>query len=208
MRREHAPSNEDSPVCRFRLGGLRRSFVTEAGFSLAEVAIATGLLATALVALAQLFAISMTSNRAARTTTFATVLASQKMEQLRALTYGFDNLGLPVTDTSSNVTVTPTSGSGGTGIVPSPSNALSINTSGFVDYLDAGGKSLGSGSTPQPGFVYIRRWSIEPLPTNPNNVIILQVLVTRKSSRGTTDSASPRMPEEARLVSVKARKAS
>ncbi len=55
---------------------------------------------------------------------------------------------------------------------------------------------------------YIRRWMVEPLPTNPNNTLILQVLVTRSQDRGTADAGSvARMPEEARLVTVKTRKA-
>jgi hypothetical protein len=60
--------------------------------------------------------------------------------------------------------------------------------------------------------VYIRRWSIEPLPTNPNNTLILQVLVTRWRSRGVADTEEAnggrRLPDEARIISVKTRKAS
>jgi hypothetical protein len=54
---------------------------------------------------------------------------------------------------------------------------------------------------------YIRRWSVEPLPTNPNNVVILQVLVTRVRDRGTGNSGSvSRGPQEARLMTIKSRK--
>lgn len=54
------------------------------GFSLVEVLIATGLLATALASLAHLFAIATRANMEAGDTTWATVLAAQKIEELRA----------------------------------------------------------------------------------------------------------------------------
>jgi hypothetical protein len=48
---------------------------------------------------------------------------------------------------------------------------------------------------------------VEPLPTNPNNTLILQVLVTRRQDRGVADAGSvARLPDEARLVTVKTRK--
>jgi hypothetical protein len=53
----------------------------------------------------------------------------------------------------------------------------------------------------------VRRWSVEPLPSNPNNTLILQVLVFRNRDRGTADNgAGTVLPEEARLVTVKTRK--
>lgn len=181
----------------------------EGGFSLVEVLVATTVMTVGLVALAQLFAISTRSNTSAKATTFATVLAAQKMEQLRGLTWGFDTLGLPLTDATSDITVVPEKATGGTGLSPSPTTALGQNTDGYCDFLDANGNSLGGGTTPPAGAIYIRRWSIEPLPTNPNDTIILQVLVTRLRNRGTADTATDvkRLPDEARLISVKTRKA-
>src|SRR5688572_31803042 len=76
----------------------------DAGFSLIEVLLATTLLTVAVGALSQLFVISTRANTNARVTTFTTVLAQQKMEQLRSLTWGFDSMGLPLTDTSTNIT--------------------------------------------------------------------------------------------------------
>src|SRR5687767_6094240 len=75
----------------------------EAGFSIVEVLVATGLLATALVALAQLFAISTKTNAAARSSTLTMILAEQKIEQLRALQYTFDRAGLPVQDINTDL---------------------------------------------------------------------------------------------------------
>jgi Tfp pilus assembly protein PilV len=54
------------------------------GFSLVEVLIATGLLATVIASLAQLFAVATRANLDAGDTTWATVLAAQKIEELRA----------------------------------------------------------------------------------------------------------------------------
>ena len=180
------------------------------GFSLLEVLFATTLLIVGVAGLAQLFALSTRTNSSARATTFASVLAQQKMEQLRGLTWGFDNLGLPLTDTSTNISSSPESPTGGTGLTPSPAGTLGSNTPGYVDYLDGTGKTLGTGSNPPNGAVFIRRWSIEPLPTNPNNTLVLQVLVTRNRTRGAADAATgvTRLPDEARIISVKTRKAS
>jgi type II secretory pathway pseudopilin PulG len=182
---------------------------SESGFSLVETLVATGLLAGAVAVLGQMFAISMADTTSARTGTFAAVLAEQKMEQLRGLTWGFDIIGLPLTDTSSNTALPIESGTGGPGLSPSPSNSLRSNVDGYVDYIDQFGRIVGGGATVPAQAVYIRRWSVEPLPTNPNNTVILQVLVTRSRNRGTADSvagSTRRMRDEARLMTVKTRK--
>ncbi len=179
----------------------------EAGFSIIEVLVATGLLATALVALAQLFGIATATNQAAKNSTLTMMLAQQKIEQLRALQYTFDRVGLPVQDTATDLAVYPPLATGGKGLSPSTDNTLQANTDGYVDYLDHYGKTLGGGTVVPGNAAFIRRWSIEPLPTNPNNVIILQVLVTRQRDRGTGNAGSvSRGPEEARLMTIKSRK--
>jgi type II secretory pathway pseudopilin PulG len=180
---------------------------TEAGFSIVEVLVATGLLASALVALAQLFAIATATNAAARNSTITMVLAEQKIEQLRALQYTFDNTGLPVQDTETDLAVYPPAATGGKGLSPYTENTLQANTNGYVDYLDKWGRTLGGGTVIPDETAFIRRWSVEPLPTNPNNVVILQVLVTRVRNRGTGDAGSvSRGPQEARLMTIKSRK--
>lgn len=177
------------------------------GFSLLEVMVATAMLATALVSLAQLFALSTRSNIGSRNTTYAAVLAQQKLEELRSLAWGFDQVGLPISDITTDTTVTPEQPIGGTGLSPSGAT-LQANTPGYVDYIDSFGNKLGSGGAPPNNAIYTRRWSIEPLPTNPNNTLILQVLVTRINDRGAADQgAVKRLPEEARMITVKTRKA-
>jgi type II secretory pathway pseudopilin PulG len=183
-------------------------FSSASGFSLVETIIATGILATALIALAQLFAMGIETNTSARDTTFATVLAEQKVEQLRSLTWGFDSVGLPVSDLTTNTAIDPEQPNGGTGLTPSPSDVLMSNTPGYVDYLDRWGQVLGTGPAPLQGAMYFRRWSIEPLPTNPNNTLIIQVVVGRIRDRGEADqSTTMRAKDEARLMTVKTRKA-
>lgn len=181
----------------------------EGGFSLLEVLFATTILTVALAALAQLFVMSTQANASAKSTSHASVLAQQKMEQLRGLMFGFDNLGLPITDFATNITVVPEQSTGGKGLSPSPSGSLGHNTDGYCDFIDQFGNSLGGGTTPPGGTVYIRRWSIEPIPTNPNNTLVFQVLVTRSRNRGAADETADvkRLPDEARIISVKTRKA-
>jgi len=180
----------------------------ESGFSLLEVMVATGLLVTALVTLAQLFVISTKSNLGSHNTTYASVLAEQKLEELRALAWGYDTQGLPLSDTTTDTSVSPETPTGGTGLSPSPASTLQSNTAGYVDYIDSFGNKLGTGATPPGKSIYTRRWSITPLPTNPNNTLVIQVLVTRNKNRGQADQGAVlRLPEEARMITVKTRKA-
>jgi prepilin-type N-terminal cleavage/methylation domain-containing protein len=190
----------------------KSSFSNDRGFSLIETLVATTIMSVALASLAQLFLISTKANQSARITTNASVLAQQKMEQLRGLTWGFDILGLPLSDTTSDLTVVPEQPQGGPGLTPSPDGSLRNNFDGFCDFLDGRGQSLGGGSVAPVNTVYVRRWSVEPLPTNPNNTLILQVMVTRWRARGVADiediGGGRRLPDEARVISVKTRKAS
>lgn len=162
----------------------------EAGFSLVETIVATALLATAVVTLAQLFGVAVRRNLASRDTTYATILAVQKLEELRAaLTIAPD--GDPDWD--------PDWDPDG-----APGSALQENTVGWVDYVDQFGRTLGDGETPSRSApsrsapsrsaVYIRRWAVQPLPADPDNTLIIQVVVRRQR-------------EEAHLVTVKTRNA-
>jgi type II secretory pathway pseudopilin PulG len=180
-----------------------------AGFSLLEVVIAICVMAGALVLLGQMLGISVANNQTARRLTYATVLAEQKMEQLRGLSWGVDSLGLPVSDTSTNTSSPVESPTGGTGLSASPSGTLTRNTDGWVDYLDRFGNVLGGGSSLRSKTSYIRRWAIEPLAANPDNTLVIHVLVTTRFDRGVADASRSTIlwPDEARLVSVKTRKA-
>jgi hypothetical protein len=172
--------------------------------------LAVTLMAGAIATLAQLFALSTRTNVASHYTTFAAVLAEQKLEELRGLSWGFDTQGLPISDTSTDTTVSPETGIGGTGLKPSSTSALSEDTPGYVDYVDAFGVKVqqGAGGNQGASAVYTRRWSITPLPTNPNNTLVIQVLVTRSKDRGeANEGAVGRLAEEARMIAVRTRKA-
>jgi hypothetical protein len=95
--------------------------------------------------------------------------------------------------------VTPPTSSGGIGLQASPANTLTTSTTGYVDYLDAYGMWVGGGAAPPVNAIYVRRWSIDPLPTNPNNTLVFQVLVGRISPSGPPSDL-------ARQVSLKTRK--
>ncbi len=182
----------------------------ERGFSLIETVFAAAVMIAGAASLAQLFVISTRTNTGARSTSMTSMLAQQKMEQLRALEWGFDTLGLPSNDTTTDTTTVPESPTGGTGLSPSPNNTLNTNTIGWVDYLDKYGTELGGGGNPPPNTVYVRRWSVQPLPTNPNNTLVLQVLVAPRATRVDNDNSTSvvRNAQEARFITVKTRKAS
>ena len=128
----------------------------EAGMSLLEAIVATGLLSIALVSIAQLFALAIRSSVASRSTTYGSILAGQKLEELRA---------------------TPA-------LVPSPPDTLEDNAPGFVDYIDqAGGVAAGGGAKPPGNAIYTRRWAIAPVAGAPDT-LVLQVRVLRKEASG------------------------
>ncbi|MCC7416823.1 MAG: prepilin-type N-terminal cleavage/methylation domain-containing protein [Acidobacteria bacterium] len=117
------------------------------GVSLVEVLVATTVMSVGITALAHLFVLAMAANVRARASTIATMLAQEKMEQLRA-----DG-----------------------DLAPSPAGALARDLAGYHDAADGG---------------FVRRWSVEPLPADPD-VLVLQVVVWRPPAR-----------EQVRLVSV------
>lgn len=182
---------------------------SERGFSLVETLVATLLLAVSLVSLAQLFGMATRANVDAKTTTLVTMAAQQKMEQLRSLTWTRDRDGNEVSDFVTDTAVDPSAASGGTGLTSSPSNTLTESVDGYVDYVDANGRILGGGTEPLEGTLYVRRWSIDPLPASPAESLVLQVYAFRIAGRGDTlPDGEPvaRFPEEARLTTVKTRK--
>src|SRR5260221_8458493 len=80
---------------------------SQRGFSLVETLVATGVMVTGVVGLAGLFVTATVANQSSHRGTFSTLLATQKMEQLRALTFSFDGQGLPSTDSTTDLSVDP-----------------------------------------------------------------------------------------------------
>jgi type II secretory pathway pseudopilin PulG len=184
----------------------------ERGFTLIEAIVSTTVVVVAVLSMVRLITMSIGSNQTADRVTVGSILAMQKLEQLRSLEWGFDAVGLPLSDTSSDLTAYPTQPSGGRGLSPSPLRALQSNNAGYCDFLDAFGHTIPAGSNAIPaGTAYVRRWAVDPLPSNPD-ALLLQVLVTPWRTRGAADTdpadrAGWRLPGEARLVAVKTRKA-
>ena len=188
----------------------------EQGFGLVETLVSVGLLTAVSISVAQLFAVAALANHTARDKTSTSMLAVEKMEQLRSLTWGIETqpggeIGLPVSDLATDLSVEPPAACG-PGLLPSPGGTLETNTPFYVDYLDADGQWLGSGGSPPPGTVYIRRWAVDPLPASPNDTLVLQVLATtlrQELRRAAAAAAGPRgrLPADSWLVSVKTRKA-
>jgi prepilin-type N-terminal cleavage/methylation domain-containing protein len=153
-----------------------RALESSSGFSLIEVMVASAILACAVLSVAQLAAAAIGSTAGARGVSEATLLAWQKIDQLRSLALSFDDAGQPVTDRSTNTAVQPEEPFGGTGLAPSGEGTLTRDTGGYVDYLDAMGQPLGGGDRPPPGTRYRRRWAIELFGGNPD-VLVLRVRV-------------------------------
>lgn len=191
---------------------LAESRSTDSGSSLIEVSVAVFLLGVAAAGVAQLFALATYANLSATGQTSTTVLAIQKMEQLRGLAWGYlegpgGTLGAAIADVTTNLSVDPPT-SDGPGLGPSPAGTLDANTPGYVDYLDEAGAWVGTGAQPPLGSAYVRRWSVSPLPSNPSETLVFQVVVVplRREARRVGQATGP-LADETRLVSVKTRKA-
>jgi len=158
------------------------STIREAGgVGLIEVLISIGILTAVMLGVAPLFATAIRMNLDAHVQTAAVILATQKMEQLRALSWSLDDAGATepplVIDTSTDLSVDPPA-AGGAGLVPSPPDTLEHNVPGYVDFLGADGSWVGTGTVPPPVATFVRRWSIAWLPADPEGTLMFQVLVT------------------------------
>lgn len=186
----------------------RLSHQADTGFTLVEVLLALVLLGVAAAGVSVLFVVSILDARAARDQTMTIVLAGERMEQLRGLSWGMEAAtGTPVTDLTTDLGRSPPDGSGN-GLGPSPANSLAVNTPGYVDYLDSRGQWAGTGATPPATATYIRRWSVEPMGGDPET-LLLRVLVTTKVRDAARPAGQPRTRRagEALLVTVRTRKA-
>ncbi len=179
------------------------------GFTLVEVLVALAVLAITAAGVASLFALAIRNARAAREQTTTVVLATEKVEELLALTWGYDALTAgSVSDFSTDLGRSPPDASGN-GLAASPAGSLEVNTPGYVDYLDARGVWVGTGAAPPAAAVYLRRWHIEALPADPDT-LILRVLaspIVRDVVAAPPGQPRSRRPDEALIVALKRRKA-
>jgi prepilin-type N-terminal cleavage/methylation domain-containing protein len=150
------------------------------GFTLVETLTAISIVGIALTALAQLFVIAEHANADARRSTLASILAAQKIEQLRSLDAD---------------------------LAPQGEASLSADVPGACDFLDEYGRSLGTGSGAVPGTVYVRRWSVEAIPADPDTFVV-QVAVFPRSWKSGVDqpSSDARTLGGAHIVTMKTRR--
>jgi type II secretory pathway pseudopilin PulG len=145
---------------------------TARGTTLVEAIVAIGILAGTVVALAGLSSVAMRHAAIARERSTATIMALQKLEAL-------------CRDVSS--------------IAVSPANAWSVDTPGYLEYLDARGNVTGGG----PGGAYVRRWSVAPLPSDASLLAIQVDVAPCRMMPGATRCGD--VLSHARLASVRSR---
>jgi prepilin-type N-terminal cleavage/methylation domain-containing protein len=146
------------------------------GFSLLEVLVAVLLAATVAAGTLDLFSVSLAAIRDAREESSATSLALQKLEQLR-----------------------------GAASAPAMSadNALDVDTPGFVDRVDASGQPASASGPPARSTVYVRRWSVRPLPSDPARGLVLRVFVTSARRDAVRGTSLPRSHSDVLLTTVR-----
>ena len=164
-----------------------------AGFTLLEVMVALLLLTGAFLAVAQLLAVAGRASDRSRATALGAVLAAQKMEQLRALSWAFDIDGTPLD-----------------GLSLSSPGALSADAAGFVDSFDGTGAPVGGGPPPPAQAAFVRRWSVEHGPgMAPPAALILRVVVLYRGPPGAAVGPGAHgWTEVARVIGAKARRPS
>jgi type II secretory pathway pseudopilin PulG len=174
------------------------------GFALLEVLITAGLVVTIAAGASHILAIAVRASQGARVRTMASLLAAEKIEQLRSLAWTHVTTGSPAISFSSSDVTTDLSNNPATdfgpGLRPSPPGTLDANVACCVDYLDGAGRWTGGGGSPPPSAVYIRRWAVRALGSDPDNILVFQVVVTTRTPDGVTS------PDAAHLVSILARK--
>jgi prepilin-type N-terminal cleavage/methylation domain-containing protein len=184
-------------------------FRHHAGFTLIEVLIAIALLAAIAIGVVHLLGIGVAAGRDARFHTSTTILAAAKLEELRSLVWSFARApgpAAPRSDTSTDLSAAFPS-STGPGLSASPPGTLAANVAPYVDYLDHQGRWIGNGPAPPAGAVFIRRWSIVPLPADPARAVILSVLVTTVAEgRARSAPWTRRAGQDALLVVLNTRK--
>jgi prepilin-type N-terminal cleavage/methylation domain-containing protein len=137
-------------------GGLHQPWATMRrtdGFSLIETLVAVAVLTVAVGALLQIAFKAVEADQQSRVTSLASVVAQQKLEEIRGQALAGDTTGLAV----------------------SPPGTLESNAAGFSDTFDGAGRPLPSGATG----VYVRRWSIQQVGGHPH-VLMAQVIVIRQ----------------------------
>jgi hypothetical protein len=174
------------------------------GFALLDAVIAAAIATTIAAGSYMLLSVAIRATQRARTQTVETMAAVRKMEELRSLEWGHVTTRAPAISMSSSDLTTDLSNDPGTddgpGLLRSPPGTLNGNVDAYVDYLDANGGWIGRGQSPPAAAVYVRRWSVQPHSSDPDNVLVFEVVVGRRGS------ASAQLADPIHLVSLEARK--
>jgi type II secretory pathway pseudopilin PulG len=171
--------------------------------ALLEVLIAAGLVIAIAAGASHVLAVAVRATHNARAGTVAALLASQKLEQLRSLTWTHTTTATPpislsLSDVITDLSTDPASDAG-PGLLPSPAGTLDADMGQYVDYIDGTGRNLAPGGAPPSATVFVRRWAVRPVESDPANVLVLTVLVMPRG-------AAPRSAEAIRLSTIVARK--
>jgi type II secretory pathway pseudopilin PulG len=174
------------------------------GFALLEVVTASAMVATIVVSAAVVLEKAIQTTHRSRMRTMATIAAAEKMEQLRSLKWSHivtagPAISMSDSDVTTNISNHPNTDDG-RGLLTAPPGSLTANVGGYVDYLDGDGRWIGSGASPPSAAVYVRRWAIRPLLSDPDNMLVFEVTV---GERGPTAGV---LPNSVRLVTMEARK--
>ena len=97
------------------------SLTSSRGFTLVETLVATGVLITAFVGVAQLLVLSAQWSRASATSSAALTAAQAKLEELDGLAFTYDSSGTPLTDDA---------------LLPSEASTLDRDSESFFDEDD------------------------------------------------------------------------
>lgn len=182
---------------------MARCFDT-AGFALLEVVVTAALVVTIAAGASHILSIAVRASHDARVRTMAAILAAEKLEQLRSLAYTHSTTVSPaISISSSDVTTdlsTDPATDAGPGLLPSPPETLDRDTAYYVDYLDGTGRIASGGGSPPAAAAFVRRWAVRPLDSDPDNVLVLSVVVRTRAPGGSVSQ------DAARLVTIVARK--
>jgi type II secretory pathway pseudopilin PulG len=152
------------------------------GFTLLETLVATGILVTALAGIAQLFVLGVRVTRESGSRGAALLSAQAKLETLRSLAMAYGSAGEMVTDPA---------------LEASPARSLREDTGGYVDRLDAAGRTVEDEDSEA---VFTRRWAITPIDDQEPQAVVIEVCVFRAPA----DGVSP-VSAEACLATIRSR---
>jgi prepilin-type N-terminal cleavage/methylation domain-containing protein len=157
-------------------GGVR----DERGFTLVEVLVAMALVAGIALSVSGALVTGRAMAVHDRAAAIGRVAAQARLATLDALAFetiaAADGTAVAVTDTTTDVAADPL-GPGGPGLGDSPSDALWIDRTGFVDYLDANGRALGTSVAARDRASFVRRWAIRRQGAAAGEIVSMAVLV-------------------------------